>query len=85
MIPFTEQVIPLEVRTLKFQADASSASNELQQVQTTIALNCNISPSQANVIYQQLGADYADRIIAPTIQKSAVLDSSAVLHDSLEF
>ena len=27
-------------------------------------------PSQANIIYQQLGADYTDRIIAPTIQDS---------------
>src|SRR5437660_11935368 len=70
IIPFAEQVIPLEVRTLKFQADATAASNGLQEVQTTIALNYHISPSQANIIYQQLGADYADRIIAPTIQES---------------
>ena len=70
IIPFAEQVIPLEVRTLKFQADATAASNDLQEVQTTIALNYHISPSQANIIYQQLGADYADRIIAPTIQES---------------
>src|SRR5712692_8367468 len=70
IIPFAEQVVPLEVRTLKFQANASAASNDLQEVQTTIALNYHISPSQANIIYQQLGADYADRIIAPTIQES---------------
>src|SRR5947209_11916933 len=70
IIPFAEQVVPLEVRTLKFQADASAASNDLQEVQTTIALNYHISPSQANIIYQQLGADYPDRIIAPTIQES---------------
>jgi len=70
IIPFAEQVIPLEVRTLKFQADATAASNDLQEVQTTIELNYHISPSQANIIYQQLGADYADRIIAPTIQES---------------
>ena len=70
VIPFAEHVIPLEVRTLKFQADASAASNDLQQVHTTIALNYHISPSQANIIYQQLGVDYADRIIAPTIQES---------------
>jgi len=70
IIPFAEQVVPLEVRTLKFQADASAASNDLQEVQTTIALNYHISPSQANIIYQQLGVDYADRIIAPTIQES---------------
>jgi prohibitin 2 len=70
IIPFAEQVIQMEVRTLKFQANASAASNDLQEVQTTIALNYHISPTQANIIYQQLGADYADRIIAPTIQES---------------
>ncbi len=70
IIPFAEQVIQLEVRTLKFEANASAASNDLQEVQTTIALNYHISPTQANIIYQQLGVDYADRIIAPTIQES---------------
>src|SRR5436190_18345582 len=70
IVPFAEQVIQLEVRTLKFQADASAASNDLQEVATVIALNYHINPSQANIIYQQLGADYADRIIAPTIQES---------------
>jgi prohibitin 2 len=70
IIPFAEQVVQLEVRTLKFQADASAASNDLQEVQTTIALNYHVSPSQANLIYQQLGPDYADRIITPTIQES---------------
>src|SRR5713226_4041285 len=70
IIPFAEQVVPMEVRTLKFEANATAASNDLQEVQTTIALNYHISPSQANVIYQQLGVDYADRIIAPTIQES---------------
>jgi prohibitin 2 len=70
IIPFAEQVIQLEVRTLKFQADASAASNDLQEVATVIALNYHIDPSKSNIIYQQLGADYTSRIIAPTIQES---------------
>src|ERR671939_230071 len=70
IIPFAEQVIQLEVRTLKFQANASAASNDLQEVATVIALNYHIDPSKANTIYQQLGADYTSRIIAPTIQES---------------
>ncbi|MGA9172258.1 MAG: prohibitin family protein [Nitrososphaeraceae archaeon] len=70
IVPFAEQVIQLEVRTLKFQADASAASNDLQEVATVIALNYHIDPNKANIVYQQLGADYADRIIAPTIQES---------------
>src|SRR5918911_111338 len=64
------KVIQLEVRTLKFQADASAASNDLQEVATVIALNYHIDPRKANTIYQQLGADYTSRIIAPTIQES---------------
>jgi prohibitin 2 len=70
IVPFAEQVIPLEVRTLKFQANASAASNDLQEVATVIALNYHLDPNKANLVYQQLGTDYAGRIIAPTIQES---------------
>jgi prohibitin 2 len=70
VIPFAEQAIPLEVRTLKFQANASAASKDLQEVASVIALNYHIDPSKANMIYQELGADYNNRIIAPTIQES---------------
>jgi prohibitin 2 len=70
IIPFAEQVIQLEVRTLKYQAEASAASNDLQEVQSVIALNYHIDPNDANAIFQQLGADYSNRIIAPTIQES---------------
>ena len=70
IIPFAEQVIPLEVRTLKFVANASAASNDLQEVQTVIALNYHLNPTEVNKVYQQLGPDYADKVIAPTIQES---------------
>jgi prohibitin 2 len=68
--PFVEQVVSMEVRTQKFQAEATAASNELQEVQTVIALNYRIDPQEANKIYQILGVNYADRVISPTIQES---------------
>ena len=68
--PFLEQVVPMEVRTQKFQAEASAASNDLQEVQTVIALNYRIDPAEANKIYQILGVNYADRVISPTIQEA---------------
>src|SRR6186997_3720432 len=70
IVPFAEQVIQMEVRTQKFQAEASAASNDLQEVQTVIALNYRIDPQEANRIYQLLGVNYADRVISPTIQES---------------
>jgi regulator of protease activity HflC (stomatin/prohibitin superfamily) len=68
--PFAEQVVQMEVRTQKFQAEATAASNDLQEVQTVIALNYRIDPQEANKIYQILGVNYADRVISPTIQES---------------
>lgn len=68
--PFAEQVVQMEVRTQKFQAEATAASNDLQEVQTVIALNYRIDPQEANEIYQILGVNYADRVISPTIQES---------------
>lgn len=60
----------MEVRTQKFQAEATAASKDLQEVQTVIALNYRIDPAQANSIFQVLGVNYADRVISPTIQES---------------
>ncbi len=68
--PFVEQVVQMEVRTQKFQAEASAASKDLQEVQTVIALNYRIDPQQTNKIYQLLGVNYQDRVISPTIQES---------------
>ena len=70
VIPFAEQVIQMEVRTQKFQAEATAASNDLQEVQTVIALNFRIDPTEANKVYQLLGVNYADRVISPTIQEA---------------
>jgi regulator of protease activity HflC (stomatin/prohibitin superfamily) len=70
IIPFVEQVVQMEVRTQKFQAEATAASKDLQEVQTVIALNYRIDPQEANKIFQILGVNYADRVISPTIQES---------------
>ena len=70
IIPFAEQVVQMEVRTQKFQAEATAASNDLQEVQTVIALNYRIDPQEVNDIYQVLGVNYADRVISPTIQEA---------------
>ncbi len=70
IIPFAEQVVQMEVRTQKFQAEASAASNDLQEVRTVIALNYRIDPTETNRVYQLLGVNYADRVISPTIQEA---------------
>ena len=68
--PFRDSVIQMEVRTQKTVENAASASKDLQDVTTQVALNYRINPDRAQVVYQQLGFEYGNRVIAPAIQES---------------
>ena len=68
--PFRDNVIQMEVRTQKTVENATSASRDLQDVSTQVAVNYHINPETAQLLYQQLGYDYANRVIAPAIQES---------------
>ncbi len=69
-IPIVQTVKKFEVRTQKIETVADSASNDLQDVQTTIALNFHVIPEETNVLYQTIGSSYRERIIDPAIQES---------------
>ena len=70
VVPFRDNVVQVEVRTQRITEDAASASNDLQDVSTQVALNYHIDPDTAQILYQQIGFDYANRVIAPAIQES---------------
>ena len=60
----------MDVRTQKEEVDAGAASKDLQTVYAKIAVNYHVNPSEANNLYQNIGKDYKNRIIAPAIQES---------------
>ena len=68
--PFRDNVIPIEIRTQKIVESAASASKDLQDVRTEVALNYHVSPDNAQILYQQLGFEYSQRVISPAIQES---------------
>jgi regulator of protease activity HflC (stomatin/prohibitin superfamily) len=70
VIPFRDNVVQMEVRTQKIVESATSASKDLQDVSTQVALNYHINPDRAQVVYQQLGFEYPTRVITPAIQES---------------
>lgn len=70
-IPLVQGIKKAEVKTQKVEVTADSASKDLQDVQTTIALNFHILPSDVPKLYQEVGIPaYQDRIIQPAIQES---------------
>jgi prohibitin 2 len=70
VVPFRDSVVQLEVRTQKIVESANSASKDLQDVSTQVALNFHVDPDRAQILYQQLGPDYSNRVIVPAIQES---------------
>ena len=69
-IPLIQSVKKLEVRTMKIETVADSASKDLQDVQTTLALNFHLSPEETPKLYQEIGKSYQERIIDPSIQEA---------------
>ena len=69
-LPFLDSVILMSVRTEKYETGAASASRDLQDVNTTIALNWRLDPSMAAEIYRTLGTEYIPRIAAPAVQET---------------
>ena len=69
-IPIVQHIEKLNVKTQKVEASAESASKDLQDVHTIVAVNFHIDPSKAPEIYQTIGVTYSDTVIAPAIQES---------------
>lgn len=69
-IPFVQSVIPMDVRIHKSETDASASSKDLQTVHSRIALNYHISPETASQVYQNVGSQYKERLIDPSVQEA---------------
>jgi prohibitin 2 len=68
-IPIMQQVVLMDVKVQKAVTDAASASSDLQDVTSSVALNYHLVPDKANVVYQTLGVEFKERIIDPAIQE----------------
>jgi regulator of protease activity HflC (stomatin/prohibitin superfamily) len=69
-IPFSQSIILMNVQIQKAESTESTATKDLQEVSTTVAVNYRLDPFYVNVVYQDLRQDYADRVIKPNIEES---------------
>jgi regulator of protease activity HflC (stomatin/prohibitin superfamily) len=68
--PLTEGITQMSVQVQKDVADAESASSDLQQTQTQVAVNYHLDPAYVFDLYRNVGVNYADVLIDPAIQES---------------
>ena len=69
-LPLFDSVVKMSVQTEKYETGAASASRDLQDVNTTIALNWRLDPSMTAEVYRTLGLEFIDRIAAPAVQET---------------
>ena len=70
LVPFQDDVVQIEVRTQKYDAQTRSASKDLQTVQTTVTVNYHADAERVNVLYKEIGLDYENRVIQPAIEET---------------
>ncbi len=70
VVPFQDDVVQMEVRTLKYDKDTRSASKDLQTVQTTVTVNYRADPERVHTLYKEIGLDYENRVIQPAIEET---------------
>ncbi len=69
-IPFVQKVQIMDVKIQKDEVPASASSQDLQIVTSRIAINYHLNPNAVNRIWQEVGREYNQRIIAPAIQEA---------------
>jgi len=70
LVPFQDDVVQIEVRTQKYDAQTRSASKDLQTVQTTVTVNYHADAERVNILYKEIGLDYENRVIQPAIEET---------------
>jgi len=69
-IPIVQNIELMNVQIQKAESSESTASKDLQEVTTTIAVNYKLDPAQVLEIYRTLRQDYESRVIKPNIEES---------------
>ncbi|MDE6600273.1 MAG: prohibitin family protein [Oscillospiraceae bacterium] len=68
-IPFIQDIILIDNRVKKAEANCTAASKDLQTVSSTIAVNYKVLNSYSARVYKDIGMDYEAVIITPSIQE----------------
>jgi prohibitin 2 len=65
-----DKIIRINVQTQLYEVPAASASKDLQDVETTVAINYKLDPTKVAEIYKTLGMDYMAKIAPPAVQET---------------
>lgn len=75
-IPIAQSIVVLDIKTQKYEADASAASKDLQTVTSHVVTNYHLQSDSVSRLYKEIGVDYQARVISP-LEQEAVKSTTA--------
>lgn len=69
-IPYIERIVKVNIKVQKAEVNTSSASKDLQDINTNIAVNYRVESKNASNLYRTVGNSYEKTILEPAIQES---------------
>lgn len=69
-IPYIESIVKVNIKVQKAEVTTSSASKDLQDINTSIAVNYRVEATNASNLYKTVGNSYEKTILSPAIEES---------------
>ena len=69
-IPFVQNVVQINNRTQKIEAEGLASSKDLQIISYLVAVNYRVANDASASLFKNIGTDYANVIVTPAIQES---------------
>jgi regulator of protease activity HflC (stomatin/prohibitin superfamily) len=85
IVPFLQVVYPHDCRTQSISfKDEESVSSDQQVVHTNITVNFHPRIAELNQLFQEVGFDYADKIVAPVVREALKAEIAKQAVDRLQ-
>lgn len=81
--PFITSVVPVDVKTQRYESKSSAASRDLQIVAAQVVLNYRPDPATVGTLVREIGIDYQAKVIDPAIQESVKAATAQFTAESL--
>jgi prohibitin 2 len=65
--PFTTHVVSMDTRVLKWEDETQAYTRDVQQAVVHFAMNYRLDPTKAHIVYQQVGDDWANKLIGQVV------------------
>lgn len=68
LVPFIENIVPVETRTQIYKASVAGASKDIQDVTAEVTLTYHVDPYSAPELYNTVSFNIGDRLFYPAVQ-----------------